>query len=79
LKSCARTTTRLRHYREQLQRALRRDLGRQLDQIGTADLEARIDELTTANQKLTTDLTATKQELAQTEDSLAAPRPASGA
>ena len=60
--------------RPRLQRALRRDLGRQLDQIGTADLEARIDELATANQKLTTDLTATKQELAQTQDSLAAAR-----
>lgn len=65
---------RLRHEREQLQRALRRDLGRQLDHIGTTDLEARVDELAAANQKLTTDLATAKRELADTQDSLAAAR-----
>jgi hypothetical protein len=65
---------RLRQEREQLQRALRRDLGWQLDQIGTADLEVRVDELATANQKLSADLAATKQELAEAQDSLAAAR-----
>lgn len=64
----------LRHEREQLQHALRRDLGRQLGQIGTADLEARVDELAAANQKLTADLAAATQELAETQDSLAAAR-----
>jgi hypothetical protein len=65
---------RLRHEREQLQRALRRDLGWQLDQIGTTDLEARVDELAAANQKLTAELAATKQDLADSQDSLAAAR-----
>lgn len=65
---------RLRQEREQLQRALRRDLGWQLDQIGTAGLEVRVDELATANQKLAADLATTKQELAETQDSLAAAR-----
>jgi predicted nucleic acid-binding Zn-ribbon protein len=65
---------RLRHEREQLQRALRSDLGRQLDQIGTADLGVRIDELTAANQKLSEELASAKQELADTQDSLAAAR-----
>lgn len=65
---------RLRNEREQLQYALRRDLGRQLDQIGTADLEARVDELAAANQELSADLAAIKQELAETQDNLAAAR-----
>jgi chromosome segregation ATPase len=65
---------RLRQEREQLQLAVRRDLGRQLDQLGTADLETRVDELTAANQKLADELASTRQELADTQDSLAAAR-----
>jgi hypothetical protein len=37
-------------------------------------VEARIGELATVDQKLTADLAATKQELAETQDSLAAAR-----
>lgn len=65
---------RLRREREQLQHALSRDLGRQLDQIGTADLEARAGELAAANQELSADLAAIKQELAEAQDNLAAAR-----
>lgn len=65
---------RLRHERGQLQLAVRRDLGRQLDQIGSADLGARVDELTTTNQKLAEELTAARQELTETQDNLAAAR-----
>ncbi|MFE0147853.1 DUF6262 family protein [Nonomuraea sp. NPDC059007] len=73
--------TTLRAERDQLKVALQRQLGKQLDQIGTADLAARINELTRQNEKLTDDAFQLRQEavdlaerLADTEDDLAAAR-----
>ncbi|MFE4756054.1 DUF6262 family protein [Streptomyces mirabilis] len=56
---------RLRTEVEQLKAAVRRSLGQQLDRLGTADLGARVDELTAENQKLQDDLA---QALAQVEE-----------
>ncbi|MGW0823703.1 hypothetical protein [Streptomyces sp. NPDC002845] len=47
---------RLRAEVERLKAAVRRSLGQQLDQLGAADLGARVDELTAENRKLQDDL-----------------------
>ncbi|MFD4604340.1 DUF6262 family protein [Streptomyces sp. NPDC058464] len=72
---------RLRTEVERLKAAVRRSLGQQLDQLGTADLATRVDELTAKNQKLQDDLTqalARVEELtgklAEVEDDLASAR-----
>ncbi|MCW2901013.1 MAG: hypothetical protein JWO67_3278 [Streptosporangiaceae bacterium] len=72
---------RLREEVERLKTALRRSLGRQIDQVGAADLGARVDELTAANQRLEDALAQEKARneelqgrLTETEDDLAAAR-----
>nr|WTA00168.1 DUF4164 family protein [Streptomyces sp. NBC_00857] len=74
-------TRRLRAEADRLKAAVRRRLGQQLNQLGTADLGARVDELTAENQKLRDDLAQTKArveeltgKLAEAEDDLASAR-----
>jgi len=71
----------LREERDKLRAALQRSLGQQLDQVTTKDLVARIDELTSHNHVLSTQLQQVQQEnvrlqqrLQETEDDLAAAR-----
>lgn len=71
----------LREERDKLKAALQRSLGQQLDQAGTKDLVARIDELTSRNHELATrlrqvqqDNTQLQQRLEEAEDDLAAAR-----
>ncbi|MGW3240307.1 hypothetical protein [Streptomyces olivaceus] len=71
----------MRQERDQLKAALQRSLGHQLDQIGKADLVARVDELTEAAQRLTGERDAARAEnsvlqwhIAALEDDLAASR-----
>ncbi|MFD9607531.1 hypothetical protein [Streptomyces sp. NPDC059970] len=45
--------TALREERDKLKDAVRRQLGQQLDQVGTGELAARIDELSRQNAELT--------------------------
>lgn len=69
----------LREERDKLKAALQRSLGQQLDQAATKDLVARIDELTSNNHELSTQLQQVQQEntqlqqrLDEAEDDLAA-------
>ncbi len=71
----------LREERDKLKAALQRSLGHQLDQAATKDLVARIDELTSHNQELSTQLQQVRQDntqlsrrLEEAEDDLAAAR-----
>ncbi|MFD4394410.1 DUF6262 family protein [Kitasatospora sp. NPDC058478] len=73
--------TALRGERDRLKAALQRQLGQQLDQIGSADLIARVEELTRQNAELASelgDLHLVKSELEakveELEDDLAAAR-----
>ncbi len=72
---------RLRTERDRLKAAVQRGLGQQLNQLTAKDLVARVDELTRANQQLTTELSRLRTDkqglsrrLAETEDDLAAAR-----
>ncbi|WP_449338815.1 DUF6262 family protein [Streptomyces chartreusis] len=72
---------RLREEVERLKGAVRRSLGQQLDQFGTADLGTRVDELTADNQRLEGELAqaqahieALTGQLQEAEDDLAAAR-----
>lgn len=60
----------LRAERDQLKAALQRQLGQQLDQIGTADLAARIEELTRQNDELDRTVTGLQREKAELEERL---------
>ncbi|MGW1761538.1 DUF6262 family protein [Streptomyces mirabilis] len=71
----------LREERDRLKAALQRSLGQQLDQAATKDLVARIDELTSHNHELSTQLQQVRQDnsqlqqrLEEAEDDLAAAR-----
>ncbi|MEV0173167.1 DUF6262 family protein [Streptomyces sp. NPDC050803] len=71
----------LREERDKLKAALQRSLGQQLDQSATKDLVARIDELTSHNHELSTQLQHVRQDntqltrrLEEAEDDLAAAR-----
>ncbi|KPI06143.1 hypothetical protein OK006_6572 [Actinobacteria bacterium OK006] len=71
----------LRDERVKLKAALQRSLGQQLDQAATKDLVARIDELTSHNHELSTQLQQVRQDntqlsrrLEEAEDDLAAAR-----
>ncbi|MCT9107602.1 DUF6262 family protein [Streptomyces mirabilis] len=71
----------LREERDKLKAALQRSLGQQLDQAATKDLVARIDELTSHNHELSTQLQQVRQDntqlsrrLEEAEDDLAAAR-----
>lgn len=71
----------LRAERDQLKAALQRQLGQQLDQVGAADLVARVDELTRQHAELTAERDTLQRErveleerLAETEEDLAAAR-----
>lgn len=73
--------TALRAERDQLKAALQRQLGQQLDQVGAADLVARVDELTRQHAELTADRDILQRQkvelgerLAEAEDDLAAAR-----
>ncbi|MFJ8073838.1 DUF6262 family protein [Streptomyces sp. NPDC096176] len=73
--------TALRTERDQLKAALQRQLGQQLDQVGAADLVARVDELTRQHEELTAERDTLRREkkeleerLAETEEDLAAAR-----
>ncbi|GGP56298.1 DUF6262 family protein [Streptomyces sindenensis] len=73
--------TTLRAERDQLKAALQRQLGQQLDQVGTADLVARVDELTRQNDELVgktarlrREKTELEESLRETEEDLAAAR-----
>lgn len=72
---------RLREEVDRLKAAVRRSLGQQIDQVGAADLGARVDELTAANQRLEGELAQEKARaeelqgrLTETEDDLAGAR-----
>lgn len=72
---------RLRAEVDRLKAAVRRSLGQQLDQLGAADLGARVDELTAEKEKLQADLAQAQarieeltDKLAETEDDLASAR-----
>lgn len=72
---------RLREEVERLKATVRRSLGQQLDQLGAADLGARVDELTAENQRLQDDLgkaqtvvTQVTTQLSEAQDDLAAAR-----
>lgn len=62
--------TRLRSERDQLQAAVQRHLGHQLEQHGAADLVDRINELTAANHNLTEQLSSTQQANADLRNNL---------
>ncbi|MEU3069917.1 DUF6262 family protein [Streptomyces sp. NPDC006906] len=71
----------LREERDKLKAARQRSLGQQLDQAATKDLVARIDELTSHNHELSTQLQQVQQDntqlqrrLEEAEDDLAAAR-----
>jgi chromosome segregation ATPase len=71
----------LRIERDQLKAALQRQLGQQLDQVGSADLMARVDELTRQHEELNAEHNVLRREkaeleerLAETEEDLAAAR-----
>ncbi|MEU3836097.1 DUF6262 family protein [Streptomyces microflavus] len=73
--------TALRAERDQLKAALQRQLGQQLDQVGAADLVARVDKLTRQHAELTAERDTLRREkteleerLAETEEDLAAAR-----
>jgi predicted RNase H-like nuclease (RuvC/YqgF family) len=64
-----------------LKAAVRRSLGQQIDQVGAADLGARVEELTAANQRLEGELVQEKARaeelqgrLTETQDDLAGAR-----
>ncbi|WP_406102467.1 DUF6262 family protein [Streptomyces canus] len=72
---------RLREEVDRLKAAVRRSLGQQIDQVGAADLGARVDELTAANQRLEGELAQEKARaeelqgrLTEAEDDLAGAR-----
>ncbi|MFD7338494.1 hypothetical protein ACFV98_21165 [Streptomyces violascens] len=58
----------LRAERDQLKAALQRQLGQQLDQVGTADLVARVDELTRQHEELTAERNTLQREKAELEE-----------
>ncbi|MBC2637435.1 MULTISPECIES: DUF6262 family protein [unclassified Rhodococcus (in: high G+C Gram-positive bacteria)] len=71
----------LRHERDQLKDVVRRQLGHQLDQVGTSELVARVDELTCQNSELTARVDALQrsntdlqEKLTESEDDLQAAR-----
>ncbi|MEU1122406.1 DUF6262 family protein [Streptomyces sp. NPDC005899] len=71
----------LRAERDQLKAALQRQLGHQLDQVGNADLVARVDELTRQHEEITAerdvlqrDKADLEERLSETEEDLAAAR-----
>ncbi|WP_328863944.1 DUF6262 family protein [Streptomyces virginiae] len=71
----------LRAERDQLKAALQRQLGQQLDQVGAADLVARVDELTRQHEELAAERDTLRREktelaerLTETEEDLAAAR-----
>lgn len=61
---------RLREEAERLRGAVRRSLGQQLDQLGAADLGARVDELTADNQRLQGELSQALARVAELTDQL---------
>lgn len=61
----------LRTERDQLKAALQRQLGHQLDQVGAADLVARVDELTRQHEELTAERDALRRDKAVLEEQLA--------
>lgn len=63
--------TALRAERDQLKAALQRQLGQQLDQVGAADLVARVDELIRQNNALIGERDTLVQEKAELEERLA--------
>jgi regulator of replication initiation timing len=72
---------RLREENSRLKAAVQRNLGQELDRLGTADLTARVDELVGDNQQLNRDLAQAQErvrvleaQLAETQDDLAAVR-----
>ncbi|MFC4463778.1 DUF6262 family protein [Streptomyces xiangluensis] len=71
----------LRGERDRLKAALQRQLGQQLDQVGSADLVARVEELTRQHEVLTAERDTLRREkagleerLAESEEDLAAAR-----
>ncbi|MCX5449904.1 hypothetical protein [Streptomyces nigrescens] len=74
-------TAELRRERDQLKGVVRRQLGQQLDQVGTSELVARVDELTRQNTELTATVDALQrsnidlqEKLTEAEDDLQAAR-----
>ncbi|WP_327277723.1 hypothetical protein OG609_43160 [Streptomyces sp. NBC_01224] len=63
--------TALREERDKLKDAVRRQLGQQLDQVGTGELAARIDELSRQNAELTAERDALTRGNAEWEEKLA--------
>jgi chromosome segregation ATPase len=61
----------LREERDKLKDAVRRQLGQQLDQVGTGELVARIDELSRQNAELTAERDALTRGKAAWEEKLA--------
>lgn len=61
---------RLREDVDRLKAAVRRSLGHQIDQVGAADLGARVDELTAANQSLEWELAQERARAAQLQTRL---------
>ncbi|MER5356866.1 DUF6262 family protein [Streptomyces sp. NPDC002785] len=61
----------LREERDKLKDAVRRQLGQQLDQVGTGELVARIDELSRQNAELTAEREALTRGKAEWEEKLA--------
>ncbi|MFF1460553.1 DUF6262 family protein [Streptomyces sp. NPDC058330] len=62
--------TALRTERDQLKAALQRQLGQQLDQVGAADLVARVDELTWQNDALASETARLRKKNGELEESL---------
>lgn len=60
----------LRDERDKLKDVVRRNLGQQLDQAGSGDLKARLDEILAANHKLEERLSAAIKELKETQGKL---------
>lgn len=63
--------TRLREECARLKAAVQRNLGQELDRLGTADLTARIDELAAQNQQLSRDLAQAQEQVRSMEAQLA--------
>ncbi|MEV8312374.1 hypothetical protein AB0P36_35090 [Streptomyces flavidovirens] len=63
--------TALREERDKLKDAVRRQLGQQLDQVGTGELVARIDELSRQNAELTAERDELTRGKAEWEEKLA--------
>ncbi|MFE4381270.1 DUF6262 family protein [Streptomyces cyaneofuscatus] len=63
--------TALRAERDQLKASMRRQLGQQLDQVGSADLVARVEELTRQHEELTAERDTLRSQKAELEERLA--------